>query len=423
MLGLRMWRAGSGTRGPLRCASLLLVSATAVLGAARFALTRDEAVRQAGTSAINAKLGDTITVICNADANAMRAAFTGQVGQAVSDGRFYSGAKPETSSRNRPPRLRSKPLEVSTPVPQGLNSFHFVGRVGGVAFDQVAVPESQLRVTGLRLCYSANREDGNRLNVILNGQSFAPSLPDWQLVPIARFADSPYTSLVTLFGELEGGGQRPPKTQYVVALHPDLEGTLLGLRIFQGDFLLLDPNVSGELPTYDGRYLLGTGERTPDRSSWFPASVSLNRLVAQEKHFDSYVICDAGPSSTPRFGIKGERLRLYGALYFYFWKRGGERVERVSAEPGRTIVYHGFEVVPIHDLSRSVSSQTRALRQANPAVYQATLNTMLYAGFFRYAKQRDPNAWREFLRSLDHVPRRNYCAPSPVVVQNTRLSG
>jgi len=293
-----------------------------------------------------------------------------------------------------------------------------------MAFDQVAVPEAKFRVTSLRLGYSGKRKDGDRLTVILNGQSFAPSgLPDWQLVPIARFADSPYTSLVTLFGELEGGAPRPPKTQYVVALHPDLEGTLLGLRIFQGDFLLLDPNVSGELPTYYGRYLLGAGEGTPDRQSWLPAAVSLNRLVVQGGHFDSYVICDAGPASTPRFGIRQGRLSLYGELYFYFWKRGADRVESVPVGPGRTIVYHGFEVQPLDDLSRSVSSQTQALRQANPAVYQAMLNTMLYAGFFRYAKQHDAGAWREFLQSLESVPRRRYCAPSPVVVLNSRLPG
>lgn len=321
--------------------------------------------------------------------------------------------------------LRSRPLKVDQPVAQILRSGFLVSRVGGIAFDQTAVPSEGLKVEHLSLRYDPRRTDGSRLVVTLNGQEYSPAdLPDWQLYPIAQFADSPYFAAVTLFGELDEGVGPPEGTKYVVSFHPALEGTLLGLRIFQGDFYLLDPNATGELPKFDGQYLLRTGERPPDRASWMPAAVAMNRILAEHGQFQSYVICDA--ASPPRLKAaereKGPpRLELLGNLYFFFWKAGAPREEQVADSLRGRVRYRSFKVVHLRELSAAVSTETGLLRRANPAVYHGMLQTMLYSAFFRYCRQNDRDGWKEFLDSLDQIPPETYVAPTPAVVGDQRL--
>jgi len=76
----------------------------------------------------------------------------------------------------------------------GLKSQAFVGKVGGVAFDQVAQPDEDLSVNDLSLYYRPALPDGKRLQLVVNGQLIYAHIYDWQLIPIAKFADSPYFS-------------------------------------------------------------------------------------------------------------------------------------------------------------------------------------------------------------------------------------
>ncbi|MGH7598366.1 MAG: hypothetical protein ACREOI_18575, partial [bacterium] len=223
------------------------------------------------------------------------------------------------------------PLTVATPLNEALKSGYYVSGVGGVAFDGVAMPMAGLQIDSLRLVYNPELEDGNRLTVLINGQTCgAPNLPDWQLVPIAKFADSPYYACVTLFGELMPGVRPPPEAQYVVGYHPAFENTLLGLRIFQTDFYLLDPTISGELPKRDGEYILGHGEAPPNPAIWQEAAYQLNQLFGSGQQFQSYVICDYQRQVT--FAIDSSRLALDNYPYFYFWRQGKPRVEEIEKD-------------------------------------------------------------------------------------------
>jgi hypothetical protein len=313
---------------------------------------------------------------------------------------------------------QTNPLMSDLSVSEGLGSGVYLSSVGGIAFDQVAKPQGRLAVDSLELEYDRSQPDGSRLTVVLNGRGCpARGLPDWQLLPIACYADTSYFGVVTLFGEPAGGQPRPTNVEYVVSYHPAFEGTLLGLRLFQGDIMLLDPNTTGELPQFLGRYRLGPGERPPNRQAWQQASAALNQILARGDRFASYLICDA--ASTPTFGMQGSRrtrqFHVEGIVYFGFWKRGAEKTEEFSA-PGRKIVYRSFEPVHLDALSRTVSSQTALLTRVNPAVYRSMYNTMAYAAFFRYCKQHDPKMWETFLESLAAIPGTDFAAPTPTLV-------
>ncbi len=79
----------------------------------------------------------------------------------------------------------------------------YVGRVGGIASDGVAAPEQGLVVNTIAPTYSTTRPDGQRLLVAINGQTVTAPIYDWQLIPIAKFADSDSFSCFTMFGESE----------------------------------------------------------------------------------------------------------------------------------------------------------------------------------------------------------------------------
>lgn len=317
--------------------------------------------------------------------------------------------------------LKAQPLLKSQPVRESLASGVYVSQVGGVAFDQVARPHESLQIESMKLAYFRRASDGTRVRTNVNGINYKiDDLYDWQVVPIARFADSSYPAIVTLFGKLEGDvAPAEVQGQYVIGFHPAFQGTLLGLRMFQSDFLLLDASVAGELPRLGNKHLIGAGEFPPSRL-WSPAATKLNSLMARQS-FVSYVICDFnGP---PKFQIqqKGAKLVISGNPYFYFWRRGATKAEVVVEDDGPVTYSNSFEVEHVSELSSVISGSTQDLELANPAVYNSLVTVMRCSAFFRYCKERDPEMWRKFLADVEQVPERIYQAPSPVLMPRRPL--
>lgn len=316
--------------------------------------------------------------------------------------------------------LRSLPLLNNRPLAEGLKSPAYLGAVGGIAFDKVAAPAPGLQVKSLQLKYDPQKPDGRRLQVILNGQACsAAGLPDWQLVPIARFADSPYFAVVSLFGRLADGRVAPSGTKFVVSYHPAFENMLLGLRLVQGDYPL-GLTITDDLPRFGNQYLLGPGERAPDPASREPATEVLLEIQGAAGTYHSYVICDA--RSSPLFRWNNDEFVMEGELYYYYWKRGAERVERF-VQPGKGVrLSSGFEIEPLTAMSETMSAQAALRFRANPAVHHSMTNTMRYASFFRYCGNRDARMWKAFLASLDQVPTRAYLVPTPVLIRDLQTA-
>jgi len=316
----------------------------------------------------------------------------------------------------RPKGPRAKPLKNSTPLDAGLGSGAYVGRVGGVAFDRTALPSRNLDIRSIELHYAAENADGQRCSVLVNGRPYKMALPTWQLVPITRYADSPYFAATTLFGELQNGQPKPASIEYVVSFHPDLNETILGLRLFQADFMLLDLPAAGDLPRFMGRPVLGAGESLPDPRVWPQAALKINNLFQSTRtDFTSYVICDHDQKI--EFRLSGGAIELSGLPYFYFWKRGQKRIERVVEPRNQPQLVQSFEVIALKELSDLVSSRQALLMQLNPAVYRNLVNTMRYAAFFRFCKRKNLPGWRQFLASLERVDPVEYQAPAPVFLQ------
>jgi len=228
-------------------------------------------------------------------------------------------------------RAPAPALEVATPMSHGRSSSVFLGGVGGVSFDQVAQPSGKLAISQLALQYDAGLEDDHRLNLVINDRPVRVYLPDWLLAPIARYADSPYYSCVTIFGALEDQELQQTLEENkgrVINYHPSFVNTLLGIRILYMD-MLVGYEFTTDLPKDSlGSYLLGTGEDPPDVYANNEGAYYLSRyLNAAEDQFNdrfrSYVITDFSRKIT--FDLEHDSLVISGQPYYYCWKFNRDR--------------------------------------------------------------------------------------------------
>lgn len=78
------------------------------------------------------------------------------------------------------------PLKVRSAGQSSLHSYNFVGKVGEVSFERVAVPDTEIASEPIHLSYDHDAPDGTRLLVEIGSTTVRPSLADRLLIPIAR---------------------------------------------------------------------------------------------------------------------------------------------------------------------------------------------------------------------------------------------
>lgn len=339
-------------------------------------------------------------------------------------------------------------LDQPTRLAVGLVSYSYLNHVGGIAFGSQA--EGEQGMTFVALKRDARLKDGARLQVTVlarDGRKSTVTAPifDWQLVPIARFAETDQDACFSLFGRVEDEEEqrlRLARGERLLSYHSAFKNTLLGLRLFQADILILRPDAC-DLPTLRGRYLLGKGEAPPNVPANQQAYRQVGAVMARfNVPFQSYVVSDHG--QTVRFSIRGQQLSLTGVPYWYCWRRkmndaqslddlqtmanqrGNETCQREfkrdvevlggpAAEAKWTDDFHRqrhseiFDQVltenllqPMPEMSLAISTEVWR-RRVNPAIYQALVTTMRYAALFRHFKQEAPEEYADFVRGLKNV--------------------
>jgi hypothetical protein len=282
-----------------------------------------------------------------------------------------------------PHRLVSPPaptLTNPTHLAIGLRGQRFLGRVGGVAFDGVAAPVEDLRITNLRLDYRPQKPDGNRLLLQIDGHEIRAAIYDWQLIPIAKFAGSDFFSCVTLFGKLRSHQEEQAVLERggrIINYHPAFVNTLMGLRLFQLDNLIIS-HYANDLPKERGRYVLGAGEQVPDTRAGRKGFDEFQAYMARAQgnpdgpDYDSYVI--SNHKSQIRFGLQGDSLSISGEpSYFFFRYEDSDLVETAKS------------------VSASIQTQSAEARRENPSGfdYKDWLVEQLIAEVEKYHKSFD----------------------------------
>lgn len=342
------------------------------------------------------------------------------------------------------------------------SSTRFFRSVGGVAFNAVAEGENGLKVVGLK--YDVAAPDGERLLISLESgagtMSVRGRIHDWQLVPIARFALDENGSAMTLFGQLNDKSLEDRMSRNgnrVINYHPALDNTLVGLRLFQADILIFQPNAV-HLFKQGPNLLLGAGESGHDPSKNLERFAHISKWRSQQSvkgsTYQSYVVGDLGQRVT--FRRSQDRIAFTGDPYWNCWRgkvsqevivqRTNELRSRyedsikeynnavtaarsnassmTSAQQAQTVarlralkssveeMEKGLEaklealteVEQMPEFSAALSKQIREQRGVNPIVYATVVKVMHYRALFKHFQGANPAGYATFVASLKGVP-------------------
>jgi len=224
---------------------------------------------------------------------------------------------------------RVEPLENILPSRKMLNSGDYTSSVGGLAFMQVAKASKDFTVNALSITYNPQLPDGERLIVSINDAELKIPLPDWQLVPIARFADSEHFGCITLNGKLVDGDEEKKVKEnggYVLNYHSAFFNTLIGWYLMQTDLLIRNPYAvrTPELSGFDPRhYGINNTNNTAKLKAFSKVEEMLNSIqLSGAGKMRSWIISDAYNDIT--FTTTGDYLALNGGISYYCWRYHGD---------------------------------------------------------------------------------------------------
>lgn len=220
------------------------------------------------------------------------------------------------------------PLKINTSTSEAGNGYYdgsFLGGVGGISFDKTATTASGFSINDLAISYNQSKPDGSRMVLTINGNDVNYCLYDWQMIPIARYAESEFTACFTYFGSLEDKNCEDVVLNnggHILNYHPAFSNTLLGWRLADMDMLILY-DFTTDLPKVNGNYVLGAGEQVPDVYANRDGAYDFyNYLVSVENDlgytFRSYVITDY--SQNLEMNISNDSLLISGYPYYYAWR-------------------------------------------------------------------------------------------------------
>ena len=327
------------------------------------------------------------------------------------------------------------PLRMTMGGVSALRSGAFLGRVGGVAFREVATPDESVQGKSISLSYDRTKPDGERLIVSVDGIDYAQKIPDWVLLPIARYAASDHDACVSLLGE------KTDEDYFHAVYHPALQNTLLGLRLMQADLLLVDVENAWELPKRNGVTVLGKGEALPIRAASERAASEIESLLEDGAPFDSWLITDTPRKVTLHADAGG--LKILGTFYWYFWTTDTRSSEYKAfmkeAEPLEDkydeLIEQGkksaagdvlkqidklrenanLPVARVDSLTQELAQRWETVRKVNPALHGALSYMVRYGAFFRYVKASNQASWSRFLSQIVGVE------PAPRVTTPTSV--
>ena len=294
-------------------------------------------------------------------------------------------------------------------VGRGLNfspkNPHAPGGPGGVHFQATAVPAG--RWEAVSLLYTGDTvPDGQRLLIRFRDYGFVPSdLYDWQLVPIARYADSDYLACVTLLdppannkessfrswvGKYNEELPKEKKFHYFQAnFHSSLADTLIGFNTFLVDAMFINPPgvingfaavVPPDVPGYNA------GARF---SGINPEQDLFIRKVSRERGESSYVYNDYGTEIT--YDLRDGRIVFDGYPSYQFHRQiiANNQVK---------------EVVLLDDLNKYVKANREMVNSLNPVIFKTAEQTSRWAALFRAIKVKNPAVWKAFIEQIASVP-------------------
>ncbi len=267
--------------------------------------------------------------------------------------------------------------------------------IGGVLLQGFARPSPDLAADTLTLHYRRAAPDGSRFAVQVGDRFIVTDLYDWELEPIASFADSDYHATVTATAsatslELKVHGD---DLREVLSFHPAFQNRLMGIRHLQADYVR---ELGGQrfLPSLNGQLLLGPGE-APYLADPADTTAAENRIASLLRKMGQSWILLNDVYVDYVFGIEDERFVITGDPYYFLWNpsRNDWNIRTGSARvSGR--VKSGKKI------NKRIRKAWPDYYAMNPLVFRAVTRTARYAALFRYQLEADPDNWEDFISAV-----------------------
>ncbi|MDR1257470.1 MAG: hypothetical protein LBJ86_06960 [Spirochaetaceae bacterium] len=278
----------------------------------------------------------------------------------------------------------SPSLEVKATGSAEVSSYTVASGVGGVLFQATAVPAGNAVNQPVSVRYDPAREDGQRLVIAIGTSEIVPLLYDWQLIPIARYADSEYNACITLLGQpnylerLTGD-----RCNMYLEVHPAFSNTLIGFNLFLIDAMLINPDRVRRIPGALSETVRGynDGEFNETRSA--SNARQIDRILSTWKYgYTSYIYTDCEKDIT--YDVIDGQLVFMGVPVYQF-----------------LLLDHVHKTATLNQqLNLSVILIRPLITALNPAVYATAETTAQWAAFFRGVKEQDLSGWNTFIEQI-----------------------
>jgi hypothetical protein len=294
-------------------------------------------------------------------------------------------------------------LEVTATDPKEVLSYPIASGIGGVLFQATALPTGNAVNQPLSVRYDPAKDDGQRLAVTVGTGEIVPPLYDWQLIPIARYADSEYNACITLLG-------RPTFAEFLTGsyddtyleVHPAFSNTIIGFNLFLIDAMLIRPDLIRQIPGAFSEKVRGYNDTEFDETrSAVSAEVIGLQLSAWQYGYTSYIYTDCETDIT--YDVIDGQLAFMGVPSYRF-----------------ILLDHTNKTATVN---RQINIAALVFRPfitgLNPAVYATAETTAQWAAFFRRVKEQDPDGWKAFIEQIAGIE----AEPSIAIPRVWRKSG
>jgi hypothetical protein len=278
-------------------------------------------------------------------------------------------------------------LGVKAAGPEEVFSYTVASGVGGVLFQATALPAGNAVNQPLSVRYDPAREDGQRLVVTIGTSEIVPLLYDWQLIPIARYADSEYNACITLLGrpsflEILTGGSR----DMYLEVHPAFSNTLIGFNLFLIDAMLISPDRVRRIPGALSETVRGYNDGEFNETRSVLGAGVVNQLLSTWSYgYSSYIYTDCETNIT--YDVIDGQLVFVGVPSYQFLLL--DSVHKTAALNQR--------------LNAAAIRNRPFITALNPAVYTTAETTAQWAAFFRRVKAQDVSGWNAFIEQIAGV--------------------
>jgi hypothetical protein len=264
-------------------------------------------------------------------------------------------------------------------------SFAVASRVGGVILQAVAQPEPSSGK--LSISYDHTAQDGHRFKIKIGDETGEILAPDWEMIPLIRFVDSPYTAAMSLLGKPKNEVEKKSSSFFsrtmFIEIHPAFRDTVLGNNFIFTDAMLVDGE-PGDIRSVTESF----SEPIPGYSDLAnfdeaKSSKAVDRIADQlsEGDWNTYIFTDVDVKFT--FSIKEHRLEMTGEPYYAFLLLDAEK-----------------QTSELDNKLTEMVRTSKVFQDLNPKIYELDRKAFQLAALLRNLKAADTEKWGALAKSV-----------------------